>query len=170
MRAHFEDADYYTHTYAERTEDVAFYVEAGVRSGGPVLEYGIGNGRIAIPLARRGVEVAGVDLSRPMLADLRARVAKEPPAVRAPRARARRRHGARARLGERFALVTCPFNTALHLYERRDVEAWLARVREHLTPRGELLEHPPCPRSRTCSGIAAGLPHPAVRASDRRQR
>jgi len=77
-RAHFEDADYYTQTYADRTDDVAFYVEAGVRAGGPVLEYGVGNGRIAIPLARRGVEVVGVDLSPPMLRDLRARLAREP--------------------------------------------------------------------------------------------
>lgn len=137
-RAHFEDADYYTQTYADRTDDVAFYVEAGVRAGGPVLEYGVGNGRIAIPLARRGVEVVGVDLSPPMLRDLRARLAREPEAVRA-RVRARRGDMRRVRLGERFPLVTCPFNAALHLYERVDVEAWLARVHEHLAPRGELL-------------------------------
>jgi len=38
--------------------------------------------------------------------------------------------------GRRFPLVLCTFNTALHLYTRRDVERFLARVREHLTPRG----------------------------------
>jgi hypothetical protein len=45
----------------------------------------------------------------------------------------------RVKLGRRFPLVLCPFNTALHLYTRRDVEQWLARVREHLAPRGELV-------------------------------
>lgn len=38
--------------------------------GGRALEFGIGTGRIALPLARRGVEVSGVDVSRPMLDEL----------------------------------------------------------------------------------------------------
>ncbi|MGH7436103.1 MAG: class I SAM-dependent methyltransferase, partial [Polyangiaceae bacterium] len=76
--AHYEDAAYYTSTYARRIDDVAFYVALARRSRGPVLEYGIGNGRIALPIARHGVEVAGVDRSAPMLADLRERLAREP--------------------------------------------------------------------------------------------
>ena len=73
-----------------------------------------------------------------MLADLRARLRDE------PRRRARARHACAGdmrtvRLGERFPLVICPFNTALHLYTREDVERFLARVREHLAPRGELV-------------------------------
>jgi SAM-dependent methyltransferase len=40
---------------------------------GPVLEFGIGTGRVAIPLAARGVEVAGVEISADMLAELRAK-------------------------------------------------------------------------------------------------
>jgi len=42
-------------------------------------------------------------------------------------------------LGRRFALVVATFNTALHLYTRRDVERFLARVREHLAPRGRFV-------------------------------
>src|SRR5690349_1988551 len=42
-------------------------------AGGPVLELGIGTGRIALPLAARGVEVHGIDLSGPMVARLRAK-------------------------------------------------------------------------------------------------
>src|SRR6185312_7501737 len=42
-------------------EDVGFYVEEAVRSGGPVLELGVGTGRIAVPTAAAGVEVVGVD-------------------------------------------------------------------------------------------------------------
>jgi hypothetical protein len=73
-----------------------------------------------------------------MLADLRAKLRREPKEVR-DRVTARRGDMRRVRLRRRFDLVTCPFNTALHLYERTDVERWLARVTEHLTPRGELL-------------------------------
>ena len=39
--------------------------------GGPALEFGIGTGRIALPLARRGIEVAGIDTSEEMVARLR---------------------------------------------------------------------------------------------------
>jgi SAM-dependent methyltransferase len=136
--AHYEDPAYYSATYGRRIEDVAYYVALAVRTGGPVLEYGIGNGRIALPIARHGAEVVGVDHSGPMLADLRARLTREPPEVRA-RVTAVRGDMRRVRLRRRFPLVLVPFNTALHLYERRDVETFLERVREHLAARGRLV-------------------------------
>lgn len=73
-----------------------------------------------------------------MLADLRAKLRLETPEVRA-RVTLRRGDMRAVRLGRRFELVICPFNAALHLYRRQDVERWLARVREHMTPRGELV-------------------------------
>ncbi len=105
---------------------------------GRVLEYGIGGGRIAIPMARAGVRVTGVDRSAPMLADLKRKLAREPADVRA-RVKAKRGDMRSVRLNERFPLVLSTFNTALHLYERDDVERYLARVREHLEPRGEFV-------------------------------
>jgi SAM-dependent methyltransferase len=111
------------------------YVALAERIGGPVLEYGIGNGRIALPIARHGFEVVGVDLSRPMLGDLRARMRAEPVEVRR-RVSLVRGDMRRARIARRFPLVLCPFNTVLHLYSRMDVEDFLARVRAHLSPGG----------------------------------
>src|SRR5262249_48664606 len=69
-RAHYDAPAYYTKTYRSRKDDVAFYLRlaqkhAGHRTG-KVLEYGVGNGRIAMPIARAGFSVTGVDLSRPM--------------------------------------------------------------------------------------------------------
>jgi SAM-dependent methyltransferase len=136
--AHYEDPAYYTATYARRIEDVAYYVTLAERARGPVLEYGTGNGRIAVPIARHGIEVVGVDHSAPMLADLRTRLAGEPAEVRA-RVRAVRGDMRRVQLGRRFPLVLATFNTALHLYTRDDVERFLARVREHLTPQGRFV-------------------------------
>jgi SAM-dependent methyltransferase len=137
-RAHYDDPDYYTATYRRRVDDVQFYVTLATKSGGPVLEYGAGNGRIALPVARHGVAVTCVDHSRPMLADLRERLAEEPKDVRA-RVAIVRGDMRKTKIGRRFPLVICPFNTALHLYARADVEAFLARVRAHLRPRGELV-------------------------------
>lgn len=136
--AHYEDPAYYTKTYKNRLKDVRYYVDLATLSGGPVLEYGCGNGRIAIPIARAGVDVTGVDLSAPMLADFRKLLASEPESVRA-RVRVKRGDMRSARLKRRFPLVLCTFNAFLHLYSRQDVERFLGRVREHLAPRGELV-------------------------------
>jgi len=134
-RAHYEDPAYYTATYRRRMADVVYYVNLALEHGGPVLEYGVGNGRIAVPLARAGIDVVGVDQSKPMLDDLRARLRREPDDVRS-HVRLVRGDMRRVRLRQRFPLVICAFNTALHLYTREDVERFLGRVREHLTPRG----------------------------------
>jgi SAM-dependent methyltransferase len=139
--AHYDDPAYYTKTYQKRASDVAFYVALakryvrGKRRSGAVLEYGAGNGRVALPVAREGYAVTGLDLSRPMLDDFEKRLEAEPLAVRR---RVTLRHGDMrlARFGRRFDLVTCPFNAFLHLYTRSDVELFLARVRDHLAPGG----------------------------------
>lgn len=44
---------------------------AKLADGGPVLEFGVGTGRLAVPLAERGLDVVGVDISADMLAKLR---------------------------------------------------------------------------------------------------
>jgi SAM-dependent methyltransferase len=119
--------------------DVIYYVQLATKrvglGRGPVLEYGVGNGRIALPLARSGVEVVGVDHSKPMLDDLRRRLKEEPVDVQR-NVRLVRGDMRAVKLGRRFPLVLCAFNTALHLYTREDVERFFARVREHLTPDG----------------------------------
>src|SRR5919198_788098 len=50
------------------TEDVGFYVAEARRAGGPVVELGVGTGRIAIPIAQQGIRLVGIDSSREMLA------------------------------------------------------------------------------------------------------
>jgi len=136
-RAHFEDPVYYAKTYEDRIEDASYYRALAIQHGA-VLEHGVGNGRIALPIARAGASVTGIDHSRPMLDHLREQLKAEPSAVRR-RMKLVEGDIRTTRLGERFPLVICPFNTALHLYTRRDVELWLDRVREHLLPDGELV-------------------------------
>ena len=78
--AHFEDPAYYAQSYATRKDDVAYYGRVAKKHD-RVLEYGIGNGRIAIPMARAGATVVGIDQSRAMLADLRERISLAYPAM-----------------------------------------------------------------------------------------
>ena len=67
----------YDESYSDMFEpsvvDAVVEVLAGLAGGGRALELGIGTGRIALPLARRGVAVHGIDLSRAMIARLRAK-------------------------------------------------------------------------------------------------
>lgn len=120
--------------FADRSDDVRYYraLAQGRRS---VLEYGVGAGRVAVPIARDGAAVTGVDLSSAMLAALRGRLEREVPSVRAR---------VTAHLGDmrawatdaRFDLVTCPFNGVAHLHTRDDFARFFARVRAHLAPGG----------------------------------
>jgi SAM-dependent methyltransferase len=133
--AHYRDARYYDHFYRRRKEDVRFYVDLAERVGGPVLELGVGTGRVALAIARAGIPVVGVDRMAPMLARAAERLDREPKAVRA-RVELRKGDLLRLRLARRFPLVISPFNVFMHLYTRRDVEQALATVRHHLRPRG----------------------------------
>src|ERR1041384_2671405 len=98
---HFDDAAYYDTAYRKRRDDVRFYTRMAKTAGGPVLEYGIGTGRIGLAIARAGIHVTGLDRSAPMLAELRKKLGRESPEVRR-RIRAIRADMRTAKLGRRF--------------------------------------------------------------------
>jgi SAM-dependent methyltransferase len=101
-------------------------------TGGPVLELGVGSGRVAIPLAKDGHEVVGIDRSAAMLA----RASKRAKEMRAKLTVVQADMRTFA-LDRAFPLVAIPFNTFLMLTPD---ERWacLARCREHMTPTGRL--------------------------------
>src|SRR5215470_14348522 len=47
---------------------------AGLAGGGAALEFAIGTGRVGVPLSERGVPVTGIELSKPMIEQLRTKV------------------------------------------------------------------------------------------------
>ena len=117
-------------------EDISFYVEEAVRSGGPVVELGIGTGRIAVPVASAGIQVIGLDASRGMLdvaaaqaraagvaelVDLRVGDMRDPPIE-----------------GE-FPLVTCPFRSLLHMESDDDRRAALRAIRRLVSADGRFV-------------------------------
>jgi SAM-dependent methyltransferase len=119
--------------------DAAFWLTmAREASGGPLLDIGCGTGRVLLPLARAGYEILGIDLSAPMLARARAKLAAEPPEVR-ERVRLLEADMTSFDLGRRFAAVFSTFGGFHHL---RTVDAQLACLgacRAHLRPRGRLV-------------------------------
>jgi SAM-dependent methyltransferase len=127
-------AELYDPWSASVVEDVAFYLEEARRSGGPVLELGVGTGRIAVPIAADGIRVIGVDSSRGMLdvcarraalagveVDLRVGDLREPP------------------VREQVPLVICPFRSLLHLRTDEDRRRGLEAVRSLLVPGGRFV-------------------------------
>jgi SAM-dependent methyltransferase len=132
-------ADLYDHVtmYRDRP-DVAFFVDAAVRSGGPVLELGCGTGRVLIPTARAGIDIVGLDLSAHMLAVCGGRLRLEPPTVQS---RVRLVEGDMRcfDLGRTFALATIPFRPFQHLLTVEDQCACLTSIHRHLAPEGVLI-------------------------------
>ena len=114
-------------------EDIPFYVDLAVRSGGPVLELGVGSGRVAVPTALAGVSVVGVDASPTMLELARRRAAPHTVDLRLVHADMR----ALPELG-RFALVTIPFRALLHLSSDEERRGVFRAARERLEPSGAL--------------------------------
>ncbi len=106
--------------------DLPMILEVAKGARGHVLELGVGAGRVAIELARRGHLVTGVDDSRPMLAALARRLAAETPAVRA-RVTAVRQDLRRLKLPRgKFRLALLPFNTFCHFESIADQDRVLA--------------------------------------------
>ena len=117
-------------------EDIAFYVEEAKRANGPIVELGVGTGRIAVPTTAAGVQVIGVDSSPGMLdvcreraelagvadlLDLRLGDLADPP------------------VEERVRLVTCPFRSYLHLLTDDGRLRALSAARELLVPGGRFV-------------------------------
>jgi SAM-dependent methyltransferase len=115
-------------------EDVGFYVEEARRSGGPVLELGVGSGRIAVPIAAAGIEVVGVDLSAGML-----EVARERAALSGISLDLRQGDMRDPPVTGRFPLVVSPFRSLLHLETDRDRRAALRAVARLLASEGRFV-------------------------------
>jgi SAM-dependent methyltransferase len=106
---------------------VDFLVERA--AGGPVLELGIGTGRLGLPLAQRGVQVYGIDLSEAMVAKLREKPGAEAIGVTIG-------DFATTRVAGEFALVYLVFNTINNLTTQEAQVECFANVAAHLRPGG----------------------------------
>ena len=102
--------------------DVAFWQRLAAAQDGPVLELGCGTGRIAIPVARAGARIIGIDRSAPML--LRARQRLRRARLSAALVRGDIRH-LPFRRRTKFDLVMAPYGILQSLTRERDLRATL---------------------------------------------
>ena len=118
--------------YGDFADDLPFYEHLARRCEGPLLELGVGAGRVAIPLARAGFDVWGIDSSEAMLARARC---KAGPAL------AERLHLLPGdmrgfHLDRQFDLIFAGLGAFHHLLTTRDQLACLRCVERHLAPGG----------------------------------
>jgi SAM-dependent methyltransferase len=111
---------------------------AGLAGDGAALELGIGTGRIALPLAQRGVLVHGIDLSEAMVARLRAKPGAERIGVTVG-------DFATTTVEGSFSVAYLVFNTIMNLTSQDEQVACFQNVAAHLGPGG-------------CFVIEAGVP------------
>ena len=102
---------------------------AELAGDGAALELGIGTGRIAIPLAGRGVPVHGIDLSEAMVARLRAKPGAERVGVTIG-------DFATTTVEGRFSVAYLVFNTIMNLTTQDEQVACFRNVAAHLEPGG----------------------------------
>jgi SAM-dependent methyltransferase len=102
---------------------------ADLARGGAALELGIGTGRIALPLARRGVQVHGIDLSPDMVAQLRAKPGGEEIPVTIG-------DFATTTVGDVFSLAYVVFNSIMNLRTQDAQLACFQNVAAHLESHG----------------------------------
>ncbi len=113
--------------------DVEFYRDLAVASGGPVIELGVGTGRIAIPTAQAGAKVIGIDLVPEMLAVAQARATAAGVASRVHLVEGDMRTFT---VDQPVPLVTIPFRAFLHNIEDADQSATLRACHRALQPGG----------------------------------
>ena len=105
---------------------------AALAGGGPALEFAIGTGRVAVPLRERGVPVTGIELSRPMLDQLRTKAddTRIPVIVG---------DMATATAPGRYALVYLVYNTISNLLSQAEQVACFRNAARHLAPGGRFV-------------------------------
>ena len=125
-------ARFYDVIYAKiRTSvDHDFYLRKMMEAKGPVLEVGVGTGRLFMDALRCGVDIYGLDVNVSMLEQLKRRI---------PGNEAHRVIHADVRdfnIGKSFELIVAPFRVFSHLIETEDQLSALGRIKAHLKDGG----------------------------------
>jgi SAM-dependent methyltransferase len=105
---------------------------AELAEGGRVLEFAVGTGRVAIPLAERGVPVTGIELSRPMVEQLRTKAGEAALPVLVGDMTSTVAPG-------RFSLVYLVFNTVANLLTQAEQVACFRNAARHLSAGGRFV-------------------------------
>ncbi len=116
----YEDAEIYDAEFAGRGRELPTFRKHALAAGGPVLEIACGTGRLTLPIAHDGVEITGLDVSRPMLERARRKSSAEGLRIEWIEQDCRT-----MRLPKTFALAFSATNAMQHLLDLESVCAFL---------------------------------------------
>ncbi len=137
MQPQYDDfADVYEQSLEDSElarQNLPFYVSLYLKARGPVVELGVGTGRIAIEAAKRGQSVIGIDNSPRMLETCRKRAHEAGVSGRIQLVQADFRE---LKLDRPAQLIAMPFHTICDIGEASDRRAILARIAQNLSPQG----------------------------------
>lgn len=126
----------WTETAGSTRANLAFYVDAYLNETGPVVELGVGDGRIAVAAASRGRSVIGVDLSQAMLEQCRLRAERAGVLERLTLLNADFRS---FHLDRPAGLIALPYHSLGHLVALDDKRRAIAQVFSQLEPGGRFV-------------------------------
>jgi SAM-dependent methyltransferase len=129
----YADPAAYDRMFPPGEDEVRFWTERLGPAPGPLLVLACGTGRLALPFARAGYAVTGLDLSQAMLDRGRHKAEAEGLAVDWVAADMRTFD-----LGRRFSAVLILGDSLAHLHTRTDLDAAWRAARSHLAPGGRL--------------------------------
>lgn len=128
----YRDGRHYDRLFEE--PNMTFWLDLIGKYGGPVLELGCGTGKLTIPIAEAGYEVAGIDLSEPMLNFAREKVQGKPlPVV------FHLSDMVDFSMEKHYKTILLPSNNLAHLGSFQDAMRCFARVQQHLEDGGVLI-------------------------------
>jgi SAM-dependent methyltransferase len=127
-------------------EDETVDFLTGIADGGPALEFAVGTGRIALPLAARGIEVDGIELSSAMVERLRSKPGGDGIGVTLG-------DMSRTAIDRTYPLVYLVFNTIFNLLTQDDQVRCFENAARHLTDSGAFV-------------VEAGVPQAWVKQND----
>jgi SAM-dependent methyltransferase len=128
----FEDPELYEAQYRNLLSDIHFYLELAKRTHGPILELGIGTGRITESLLKLFRPIVGMDLSRKMLNQVKLRFGNN----RARPIIAVQGDYRRFNFRCKFGFVFGAFNSLQHIYNQEELNGMLMSARRHLDEKG----------------------------------
>ncbi|MBL4716558.1 MAG: class I SAM-dependent methyltransferase [Bacteroidia bacterium] len=114
--------------------DVPFYSKLIAKYGQPILELACGTGRITVPIAKKGFEIVGIDISEAMINEAKEKAAEAKQDIEFIEADIRD-----FELNQKFSVIFLPFNSICHLHDFESIASCFSCVKKHLKPDGRFV-------------------------------
>jgi 2-polyprenyl-3-methyl-5-hydroxy-6-metoxy-1,4-benzoquinol methylase len=127
----YRDADTYDLLNDLNETEWKFYSDLADQQGGPILDVACGTGRFTVPLAERGFDITGIDITPEMLEAAKQKAERQGVFVNWVHADARQ-----FEIGRKFRFIFTTGNSFQHFLDRESVDGLLRTIHRHLDENG----------------------------------